>query len=169
MVISYIHLICWCKKSVFYKHQHMSEGVTEIWINNQPCKGINLKTWHTQSWRAPRLAIVHDAVKETIRAYLTLVHIFHMQASMDTPWVALALSHCTPVRYGRIASVSVTHDATQFGYSICPVCISTFQMLVHSDPTDAGLNRHRWGLPPWSSIYDPDHSQHSHPLFIIFP
>jgi hypothetical protein len=24
-------------------------------------------------------------------------------------------------------------------------------MLVHSDPTDTGLNRHRQGLPPWSS------------------
>jgi hypothetical protein len=30
------------------------------------------------------------------------------------PWVAHALSHFTPVRYGRIASVSVTHDATKF-------------------------------------------------------
>jgi hypothetical protein len=26
-------------------------------------------------------------------------------------------------------------------------------MLVHSDPTDMGLNRHRRGLPPWSSEY----------------
>jgi hypothetical protein len=94
------------------------------------------------------VATVHDAVKETIRAHLTLVHIFHTYASVDTPWVTHALSHYTPVRYGRIASVSVAHDATPFGDSICPVCVSVFQMLVHSDPSDTGLKRHRRGLPP---------------------
>jgi hypothetical protein len=94
------------------------------------------------------VATVHDTVMETIMAHLTLVHIFHVYVSADTPWVAHALSHCTLVRYGRIASVSATHDATQFGDSICPICISTFQILVHSDPTDAGINRHRKGLPP---------------------
>jgi hypothetical protein len=135
------------------KPSPMFEGVVEIRINNQPCKGINLTTRHTQARRIPRVATVHDAIKETIRAHLTLVHIFHAYALADTPWVAHALSHYTPVRYGRIASVSVAHDATQFGDSICPVCTSTFQMLVHSDPTDTGLNRHRRGLPPWSSEF----------------
>jgi hypothetical protein len=83
--------------------------------------------------------IVHDAVKKTIRAHLTLVLIFHVYASVDTPWVAHALSHYTPVRYGRIPSVSAAHDAIQFRDSICPLCISTFQMLVHSDPIDTCL------------------------------
>jgi hypothetical protein len=96
------------------------------------------------------VATIHDIIKETIWAHLTLVHAFHVYASTDTPWVAQALSHCTPVRYGRITSISATHNMTQFGNSICLVCVSTFQMLVHSDPTDAGLNRHRRGLPPWS-------------------
>jgi hypothetical protein len=86
------------------------------------------------------VATVHDAVKEMIRAHLTLVHVFHVYASADTPWVAHALSHYTSVRYGRIASVSAAHDTTQFGDSICPICISTFQMIVHLDPTDVGLN-----------------------------
>jgi hypothetical protein len=54
---------------------------------------------------------IHDAVKETIRAHVTLVHVLHASASTDTPWVAHALSDCTPVRDGRIASVLVTHDA----------------------------------------------------------
>jgi hypothetical protein len=93
-----------------------------------------------QAQRTPRVTTVHDTVKEMIRAHLTLVHVFHAYASTDTPWVTHALSHCTPVRYGRIASVSVAHNTTQFGDSICPVCVSTFQMLIHSDPTDAGLN-----------------------------
>jgi hypothetical protein len=60
------------------------------------------------------VATVHNVVKEMIRAHLILVHVFHTYASMDTPWVAHALSHFTPVRYGRIASVLVAHEATQF-------------------------------------------------------
>jgi hypothetical protein len=99
------------------------------------------------------VATVHDAVNEMIRAHLTLVHVFHTYASADTPWVAHALSHYTSVKYGRIAFVSAAHDATQFGDSICPVCINIFQMLVHSDPTDAGLKRHRRRLSSWSSEF----------------
>jgi hypothetical protein len=125
------------------KPSPIHEGVAEIRINNQSCKGINLTTRHTQAQRTPRVATIHDKVKEMIMAHLTLVHIFHTYASTNTPWVAHTLSHYTSVRYGRIASVSVAHDATQFGDSICLICISTFQMLVHSDPTDVGLNRHR--------------------------
>jgi hypothetical protein len=94
------------------------------------------------------VATIHDVAKETIRVHLTLVHIFHLYVSADTPWVAHALSQCTPVRYGRIASVSATHDTTQFRDSICHGCVKTFQMLVHSDPTDTGLNRHRQRLLP---------------------
>jgi hypothetical protein len=77
------------------------------------------------------VATVHDAVKETIMAHLTLVHVFHAYTSTDTPWMDHALFHYTSVRYGRIASVSVAHDATQFRDSIYLVCVSTFQMLVH--------------------------------------
>jgi hypothetical protein len=72
------------------------------------------------------VATIHDSIKETIRAHLTLVHVFHVYASADTPWVAHALSHYAPVRYDRITSVSVAHDATQFGDSICPVYVSIF-------------------------------------------
>jgi hypothetical protein len=61
---------------------------------------------------APRVATVHNAVKEMIRNHLNLVHVFHAYASADTPWVAHTLSHCTPVRYGKIAYVSVAHEAT---------------------------------------------------------
>jgi hypothetical protein len=79
---------------------------------------------------------IHDEVKETIRIHLTLVHIFHVYASADTPWVAHALSYFTSVRNGRIASVSVAHNATQFGDSICYVCVSTFKCLfIRTQPT----------------------------------
>jgi hypothetical protein len=130
------------------KPSPMSVGVAEIQINNESCKGINLTTRHTQTQRAPRVATIHDEAKETIRAHLTLVHVFHAYATADTPWVAHALSHYTSVRYGRIASISAAHDATQLGDSICPLCVSTVQMLVQQGSTDATLNQHRRGLPP---------------------
>jgi hypothetical protein len=82
------------------------------------------------------VATIHDEVKETIRAHLTLVHDFHVYALADTPWVAHALSHFTSVRYGRIDSVSAGQDATQFGDSICFVCVSTFKYLFNrAQPT----------------------------------
>jgi hypothetical protein len=73
---------------------------------------------------------IHDVAKETIRAHLTLVHVFHAYALADTRWVVHALSYCTPVRYGGIDSVSAAQDGTQFGDSICPVCVSTFKCLI---------------------------------------
>jgi hypothetical protein len=51
----------------------MSEGVTEIRINSQPCKGIILTTRHTWATEATRVAIVHDTVRESVQSYLTLV------------------------------------------------------------------------------------------------
>jgi hypothetical protein len=60
------------------------------------------------------LATVYNVVKQTIRTHLALMHVFHTYALADTLWVAHALSHFTPVRYGRIAFVSAAHEATQF-------------------------------------------------------
>jgi hypothetical protein len=92
----------------------ISEGNRGDSSQFKPCNGINLTTRQTRARRAPRVAIVHNTVKETIRVHLTLVHVFHAYASADTAWVAHALSHFTPVRYGRIASVSAAHEATLF-------------------------------------------------------
>jgi hypothetical protein len=99
------------------------------------------------------VATIHNEVKEMIRAHLTLVHVFHTYDLVDTSWVAHALFHFTPARYGRIASVSAAHDTIQFGDSICLVCVSIFQMLVQQGSTNVGLNRHRRRLLPWSSEY----------------
>jgi hypothetical protein len=70
------------------KPSHISEGVMEIRINNQPCKGINLTTRHTQTRRTPRVATVHDTVKESDRVLPHPSAVFHAYASTDTPWVA---------------------------------------------------------------------------------
>jgi hypothetical protein len=122
--------------------------IVKIRINSQPCKGINLTTQHTRARRAPWVATIHNAIKETIRAHLTLVHVFHTYASMDTPWVAHALSHFTPVRYGRIPSVSVAHEATQFAgsHKIPYAPVHNSNLLIGA--RRSVLNRHRRGLPP---------------------
>jgi hypothetical protein len=135
------------------KPSPISEGVVEIRLNNQPCKGINLTTWQTQARRAPRVATVHDVIKKSCRVLPHPSAVFHTYASVDTPWVARTLSHCTPVKRGKVSSNSTTHEATLFGDSICHVCVRTVQMLVQQGSTDVGLNRHRWGLPPWSSKF----------------
>jgi hypothetical protein len=136
----------------------ISESVTEIRINNQPCKGINLTTRHTLTQRAPWVVTIHDEVKEMNRAHLTLVHVFHAYASVDTPWVAHALSHFTSVSYGRIASVLVAHDATQFGHSIYPICVSTFKCLFsRTQPTRVLINT-SGGYHPEAPNIRSDHS-----------
>jgi hypothetical protein len=132
---------------------HSFLSVVEIRINSQPCKGINLTTRHMRSRRAPRVATIHDVTKKPARVLPHPSAIFHAYASMDIPWVAWTLSSYTSVKWGKVSSNSSMHEATQFRDSICPVCISTFQMLVQQVSTDLGLNRHRRGLPPWSSEY----------------
>jgi hypothetical protein len=127
--------------------------IPEIRINSQPCKGKNLTARHTQARRAPRVATAHDMVKKMIRAHLTLVHVFHAYALVDTMWVAHALSQCTSVRYGRIAFVSATHEATQFaGLHEIP-CVPIRNSNLLTGARWSVLNRLRRGLPPWSSEY----------------
>jgi hypothetical protein len=46
------------------------------------------------------------------------------------------------MKRGKVSSNSLTHEATQFGDSICPVCVSTFQVVAKQGSTEAGLNRH---------------------------
>jgi hypothetical protein len=111
------------------KPSPMSESVTEIQINNQPCKGINLTTRHMQARRALRVATVHDVVKESGQVLPCSSAVFHMFASADTPWVARTLSHCTPVKRGKVLSNPSAHEATMFRDSICPVCVSPFKCL----------------------------------------
>jgi hypothetical protein len=114
----------------------MFEGVAEIRINNQPCKGINLTTRHTLATEATRVAIVHDAVKESGRVLPHPSVIFYTYTSVDTPWVARTLSHCTTVKRGKVSSNPSTHKATMFGDSVCPVCVITFKCLfIRAQPT----------------------------------
>jgi hypothetical protein len=70
------------------KSSPMSEGATEIQIDSQPCKGINLTTRHMQARRAPRVATIHDMTKKSGRVLPCPSVVFHVYAYADTPWVA---------------------------------------------------------------------------------
>jgi hypothetical protein len=68
--------------------------------------------------------------------------------------VTHALSLLSSMRYGRVSSNSVTDEASKFTEpQKNPYVLVHNSKLVHSDPTDADLNRHKRGLPPWSSKF----------------
>jgi hypothetical protein len=147
----------------------MSKGVAKIRINNQPWKGINLTTQHTWAMEATRVETVHDAIKESGWVLPHPSVVFNVYASADTPWVAQKLSHCTLMKWGKVSSNPLTHEATNFGDSICPICVSTFKCLfIRAQSTwtltDIGEGYHL-GAPNFRS----DHS-HSFPSSILpFP
>jgi hypothetical protein len=60
------------------------------------------------------VATVHDDYQRLEPGPPYASAIFHVHASVDTPWVAGTLSHCTPVKYAGVSSNSVTVKATQF-------------------------------------------------------
>jgi hypothetical protein len=131
--------------------------ITEIQINSQPCKGINLTTWHTQAWG-------HREWQQ-----------FMMYTSTDTLWVAWILSHCTPVKRGKVSSNSLTNEATQFRDSICLVCMSTQLKLGalniksdHSPSFPSNILHFFLIAPPGLELYQPfDHLAKPHRTSII--
>jgi hypothetical protein len=131
----------------------MSEGVTEIRINSQHCRGTNLTTWHTWATEATRVAIVHHEAKKLGRVLPHPSVVFHAYASADTPWVARTLSHCTPMKWGKVSSNPSTHEDTIFGDSTCLICVSTFKCLFIRPQPMWALTHTGGGLPPWSSEF----------------
>jgi hypothetical protein len=141
------------------KPSPISKGVTEIQINSQPCKGINLTTQHMQARRAPQVATVHDVIKKSGWVLPRPTVFFHAYASVDKPWVAWTLSHCTPMKQGKVSSNSSTYEASQFGDSISPICVVHFKCLfIWTQPTraltDTGGGYHL-GAPNFRSDHSP--------------
>jgi hypothetical protein len=123
------------------KPSPMSKGVTEIQINSQPCKGINLTTRHMQARRVPWVTIIHDVTKKPGQVLHRPSVVFDVYALADTPWVARTLSYCTLVKWGKVSSNSSTRKATQFGDSICLACVSTFKcMFIQTQPMRASID-----------------------------
>jgi hypothetical protein len=134
------------------KPSPMSEGVAKIQINSQPCKDINLATRHTQARRHHEWQPFTTWPKSRARSYLTLVpSSTHMLWRTHRRWLEHypILQPWSEVRYRPTRR----HIKLLSSGIPCPVCVCTFQMFVHSDPTDVGLNRHRQGLPTLSSEF----------------
>jgi hypothetical protein len=113
---------------------------------------------------------VHDTVKESGRVLPHPSVVFHTYASMDTPWVARTLSHCTPVKRGKVSSNSAPHDATQFaGLHESRMCQYTTQsLLIRIQPTQALIDSGgSYALE--LQIYDLDHSPPYHLVFYTSP
>jgi hypothetical protein len=151
------------------KPSPISEGVAEIQINSQHCKGINLTTRHTQARRTQWVAIVHDAIKESGWVLPRPSAVFHVYASVDTAWVARTLSHCILVKRGKALSNSSIHKATQFQDSICPICISTFMCLfIRAQPTWALIDT-SWGYHLGAPNFRSYHSPYFPSSILCFP
>jgi hypothetical protein len=130
-------LIILCLNTV-NKPSPMSEGVVEIRINNQPCKGINLTTWHTQAQRPPRVATIHNVTKKPGRVLPRPSVVFHVYASVDTPWVAQTLSRYTSMKWGKVSSTPRHTKLLSLGISYVPYAPVHFKCLFNgAQPTRA--------------------------------
>ncbi len=90
------------------------KGVADIRINIYLTREI---TWQHDT-REPRRQHEWPPFAMTIKeSSWVLPHpsaIFHASVSADTSWVAQTLSHCTPMKRGKVSSNSSTHEATKF-------------------------------------------------------
>jgi hypothetical protein len=55
----------------------ISESVMETQANFKPCKDNHMTTQHSRVTKTPRMATIHDVIKETNWAHLTIMHVFH--------------------------------------------------------------------------------------------
>jgi hypothetical protein len=126
--------------------------ITKILINSQPCKGINLTTWHTQARGHHEWQQFTTWPKNRAESYLTLVP---SSTRMPRP------THCRwPEHYPIVHPWSearyhrTRHHMKLLSLEIpyvlyAPVDNSNLLTGVRQSVT----NRLRWGLPPWSSEY----------------
>jgi hypothetical protein len=145
------------------------DGVAVIRINSQPCKGINLATWHTQArghqeWQQFMMWSTSQA-----ESYLALVPFStRMPRQTHRRW----LEHYPIVYPWSEVRYHPTHGHTMLlslGIPYVPYAS------VHSSACSIGLNRCKPSSTQAGAttlelqIYDPGHSQPSHPVFSIFP
>jgi hypothetical protein len=64
--------------------------------------------------KIPRVATVHEVIKELGQVLPRPSAVFHVNASADNPWVAQTLSLLIIHKRGKVSSNSVTHDTTKF-------------------------------------------------------
>jgi hypothetical protein len=113
---------------------------------------------------------VHNTVKESGRVLPHPSVVFHAYASSDTPWVARTVSHCTPMKRGKISSNSVTQDTTQFvgPHESCMHQYTTQNLFILTQPTRALIDTgggYHLGAPNFRS----DHSSLFSSIILHFP
>jgi hypothetical protein len=74
------------------KPSSISEDVTEIRINSQPCKGNNLTTRHTRATKANEWPPFAMTIKESGQVLPHPSVIFHAKTSRGSLWVVRTLS-----------------------------------------------------------------------------
>jgi hypothetical protein len=74
------------------KPSPISEGVVEIRINSQPCKGNNLTTRHTGAPKENKWPPFAMTIKELGRVLPRPSTVFHAKTLPSSPWVARTLS-----------------------------------------------------------------------------
>jgi hypothetical protein len=149
---------------------HPFSRVSQKFESVYTLQGKNLTTWHTPARRAPRVATVHDVIKELGWVLTHPSVVFHTFASTDTSWVAWTLSYCTPMKQGKVLSNSATHEATQFvGPQEIPYApVHNQSLFIRTQPTRVLIDTCRTTTLELR-IYDPDHFQPFHPVLSTFP
>jgi hypothetical protein len=74
------------------KPSPISEGVAEIQINSQPCKGNNLTTQHTRVTKENKWPPFAMTIKESGQVLPLPSVVFHVKTLPSSPWVARTLS-----------------------------------------------------------------------------
>jgi hypothetical protein len=115
------------------------------------------------------VATSHDVIKESGRVLPRPRTVFHAYASVDTPCVARTLSHCTPVKRGKVSSNSSTHETTKFGDSICLVCVITVKCLFIRTQLTRALTDTGGGYHLGASNFRSDHSSSFLSSILRFP
>jgi hypothetical protein len=124
----------------------------EIWINSQPCKGINLTTRHMQARGNHEWQQFTTWPKSWVESYLTLVpSSTHMPQWRHRGWP----KHYPIVHPWSKVRYHPTHWHTKLlslGIPYVPyAAVHNSNLLIGA--RRSVLNRLRRGLPPWSSEY----------------
>jgi hypothetical protein len=133
--------------------------------------GENLTTWHTHDLSDSTYGNSSERQSRSrSRSHLSRVHIFHA----ITLWAIHGSPYTIPI---YITVGMMVYHPTQrpsvllsLWDPITLTCISTYSMHANQGPTNAVLNRLRWGLPPlelWTWKYTTICP--SHPVFSTFP
>jgi hypothetical protein len=137
----------------------ISEGITETRANLNLSRVITWQHDTRELWRHHEMTTVHDVIKGSGRVLPRSCAVFHAYVSADKPWVARTLSHCIPMKQGKVSSSSSTHEATQFVGPQKLLYAPVHNSNLLNEARWSVVNRHRQGLPPLEPwIYDPVHT-----------